>query len=73
MQNFDYDNIQVKTLRKVEKYILMPEYNLEAITKSSKPAGVIAQWIIATFEIGMIKNQLQLKNRPELEQKRAEL
>lgn len=51
----------------------MPEYNLEAITKSSKPAGIIAEWIIATFEIGMIKNQLQLKNRPELEQKRAEL
>lgn len=56
MQDYDYENIPVKTLRSVEKWILLPDYNKETITKSSKHAGLVAEWVIATYEIGMIKN-----------------
>jgi len=34
----------------------MPDYKKDIISKSSKHAGLVAEWVIATYEIGMIKN-----------------
>ena len=58
LNNLDKENISDYSMEKLEKYIQMPDYTSEYITKVSKPAGLICQWTINVYQYAKLASSV---------------
>jgi len=48
--NYNQNNVSKNLIKKLKKYTDNENFTYEIVCKSSKPAGNIAQWVIASVE-----------------------
>ena len=70
--NFPKDDISNQTLRKLQTYITIPEFNRDNVFNVSKAAGSLCEWVIAMDKYAKISRNIEPK-RNRLQQAEANL
>jgi len=56
--SYNHNNMSKNLIKKVKKYTDMENFTHEKVTKSSKAAGNLAQWVIASVEYAESLHQI---------------
>ena len=63
MQEFDKENIQEATMKKLRKYVEMPNFNAEAVEKVSRACKSMCMWVIAMELYSRVFKQVAPKRK----------